>query len=377
VLVILLACFALACSALPLLMVLRNLPLFQRQPLSEQELADARGVPVSVLIPARNEEGSIDRALAALQLCDHSNFEVLVLDDHSEDATARIVTDVAQRDPRIRLLQSNPLPDDWNGKQHACWQLANAAQHERLLFLDADVRAEPALLATALAELHRSNVVLTSGFPQQETQTWSERVLIPMMHYVLLSYLPIWMMRVNPQTGFAAGCGQLFLARRSEYFEVGGHRAIAASRHDGIQLPKAFRQHGYLTNCFDASDLATCRMYTNRHEVVSGLVKNATEGIARMPLLVIFSILMLGSTFLPIALVVYLAAISSFGMAFWVSVATTIVALTPRAIIALRLRQHWLGPISQPIAIPWFVAIQWWCYIRHHLNLTTPWRGRT
>ncbi len=108
--------------------------------------------------------------------------------------------------------------------------------------------------------MERSQAPLISGFPWQETKTFLERLLIPMMHVLLLGYLPIRRMRQTSEPGFAAGCGQLFMADKNEYFLLDGHRSIHASRHDGIQLPRRYRRRAYMTDIFDASDIAVCRI---------------------------------------------------------------------------------------------------------------------
>ncbi|MFN7730461.1 MAG: glycosyltransferase family 2 protein, partial [Pirellula sp.] len=271
---------ALLLSSLPVVMFLQNMRRYLPACNDPQRLQSIVEVPVSVLIPARNEAASIGPALDSILASHHRPLEILVLDDASEDATPTIVESYAQRDPRVRLCRSAGLPEGWNGKQNACWQLAQLARHERLLFLDADVRLSPDAIGRMVAEQDRCGAPLVSGFPLQETGTIAERMLIPLMHYVLLGFLPIDQMRASAQPGFAAGCGQLFLAKREPYMSVGGHSAIANSRHDGIKLPKAFRRSGYMTDLFDATDIARCRMYHNLPQVVRGLLKNATEGIA-------------------------------------------------------------------------------------------------
>jgi glycosyltransferase involved in cell wall biosynthesis len=314
--------------------------------------------------------------LEAILKSDHLKFEVLVLDDHSEDNTAQIVQDIAAIDVRVKLIQSNPLPPTWNGKQHACWQLANAAQYDWLLFLDADVRLTPDAISRCLAEQGMRNAPLISGFPCQETGTWAEKLLIPMMHYVLLGYLPIERMRASLGVGLAAGCGQLFLADRSAYVKAGGHAAIQSSRHDGIQLPRAFRKAGFATDIFDATDIARCRMYTTARQVCNGLLKNATEGIANPRLIVPFTILLVGGSVAPVlALMLSLAGFGSI----WVScLLGCIVALSflPRILACRRFRQSWFGAILHPVGVAAFVLLQWLALVRHLLGLSTRWRGR-
>jgi glycosyltransferase involved in cell wall biosynthesis len=344
---------------------------------SESSFVEAASrTPLSICIPARNEEKSIGAALTCLLASDHDAYEVLVLDDHSEDNTAAIVSNWMSQTDKVKLISSAPLLPGWNGKQHACWQLAQAAKHDFLLFLDADVRVKTDALKRILAERSIRDVSLLSGFPRQETGTFSEKLLIPMMHYILLCYLPLDRMRATTDPGFAAGCGQLFLAKKSDYFACGGHSAIQGSRHDGIQLPRAFRRAGFSTDLFDATDLATCRMYETFLQVQRGLLKNATEGIANSRLIVPFTVLLLGGSILPLILLAvgWLQGWSLASMGFLLMLSG--LAWLPRLIAANRFRQPLLGAFFHPVAISWFVTLQWIALIRQLLGLKTRWRGR-
>ena len=174
---------------------------------------------VSVLIPARDEEAGIDRSLQSILAGEAVELEVIVLDDHSTDATAEKVNQIAELDSRVRLIRSDPLPPTWNGKQHACAQLAKAASHERLVFLDADVCLQPHAISQLIAYQDQGGVDLLSAFPRQITGTVMEKILIPMMHYLLLCFLPMARMRKSLHPAYAAGCGQLFMTTRSAYIQ--------------------------------------------------------------------------------------------------------------------------------------------------------------
>lgn len=375
---------ALALAALPLAMFIKNLRDFRPACSDPAILESAKGVSVSVLIPARNEASSIGAALDRLTASTHPSFEVLVLDDASEDDTAAIVESYSKRFEKIQLHRSGGLPEGWNGKQNACWQLAQLANHDRLLFLDADVRLSDDALTRIVAEQEFRQAPLVSGFPRQETGTFAEKLLIPMMHYILLGFLPIDRMRSSTDPGFAAGCGQLFLARKAQYMLAGGHRAIASSRHDGIKLPRAFRQEGLKTDIFDASDVAKCRMYVNMSQVQQGLLKNATEGIANPKLIVPFTILLLGGAILPVCLLVWqlshcIKSSSWSGLeilTLLVLALATVASWIPRWMAAKAFGQSLLGVIAHPLSVLWFVILQWVALVRHVLRLKTAWRGR-
>jgi glycosyltransferase involved in cell wall biosynthesis len=334
--------------------------------------------PVSVLIPARDEEQGIAAAVESVLASTGVNFEVVVMDDGSVDRTADIVEAIAEKDARVRLERAQALPSGWNGKQHACWALAHAAKHELLCFVDADVRLKPECLARMAALLKRGQRGLVSGFPHQVTETSLEWLLLPLIHFVLLGFLPIERMRKSTDPAFAAGCGQFTLVRREDYFACGGHATIKTTMHDGLLLPRLFRQYGYRTDVADLTDLATCRMYRNARQVWQGLAKNATEGLGA-PVRI-----------LPISLLLFLGQIVPFMLAAWLwlvgesSVAETVYVLIaiagawlPRFMAAYRFRQSWRGACLHPLDVVILLAVQWYALTRKITGGSLRWKERS
>jgi hypothetical protein len=342
------------CAAIPAVMFLRNLSAYRRLPRngsakappSERRVAlprDREQSRVSVLIPARNEEGSIRAAVKSALA--NGNCEVLVGDDHSTDRTAEIA-----RAAGAKVISIPDLPAGWCGKQHACAVLARHATHSLLVFVDADVRLAPDALGRIAAFMDGCD--LASGIPRQETETLFEKLLIPLIHFVLLGFLPVRRMRASLDPAFGAGCGQLFMARREAYEKCGGHGAIRATLHDGVKLPRAFRQAGFITDLFDATDIATCRMYRSAGEVWRGLAKNATEGLGAPATIVPATVMLLaGVVMLPVTYV-------------------------PRFIAARRFRQSWLGAVLHPVGVIVLLAIQWIALARLWLGRPAAWKGR-
>lgn len=360
-------------AAIPALMVARNLSLFQP---AKGAVVDP-STAISVLIPARNEQAGIGQAIESVLANRYVRLELIVMDDHSTDATGKIVAGFAGSDSRVRLELAPPLPEGWNGKQHACWNLAQAAKYEWLLFMDADVRLCDTALARILAEQQRTQCGLLSGFPKQVTASLAERMMIPLMYYVLLGYLPLDQMRASTKAEFGAGCGQLFLARRADYMAAGGHASIQASRHDGLQLPRSFRRAGISTDLFDAHDIASVRMYTDWASVLNGLQKNATEGMASAKLIGLFTILLLGAAVLPVCSLAHAIFYGWNWAATSMLVVATLLSFLPRAMIARRLESSWLGVALHPISVAVFVGIQWLAFLRQALGRgSVNWRGR-
>jgi hypothetical protein len=368
VIAVALAGAALLLAAVPAAMYLANLRLYR------PAAAPAGEVAVSLLIPARNEERSIVAAVEAALASAGVELEVVVLDDHSEDRTAELVRAAAARDPRVRLIEAPPLPEGWCGKQHACHVLAGAARHPLLAFQDADVRLAPDGLARLAAFQRQSGADLVSGFPRQETGTLLEKLVIPLIHFILLGFLPLARMRRSARPGYGAGCGQLFLARAEAYRAVGGHAAIRATLHDGVKLPRAFRAAGRMTDLCDATDLASCRMYRGAGEAWRGLAKNATEGLAAPALIVPATVLLLGGQVLPFALLACAAWLPPAATAL--AALAALLAWAPRALGVARFGQSPLGAALHPLGVSALVAIQWYALGRSLVGRPATWKGR-
>lgn len=358
-------------ALIPCLMFWRNLSLYQVPPLPNK----APG-PISVLIPARNEESAIGDAIAAVLASNGVEFELLILDDHSTDKTAQIIDTISASDPRVRRIPGKNLPPGWCGKQHACWQLAHKAQYGTLVFLDADVRLEPEGLVRMAGFLESSGASLVSGVPRQITVGLWEKALIPLIPFVLLGFLPISRMRQSRSPAFAAGCGQFFVANRDAYFAMGGHEVIRETLHDGIRLPKAFRQADFATDLADATPLARCRMYTTGWEVRQGLMKNATEGLARKGLLLPATLLLLGGQVLPIGVLFTGILAQSVGISIVGGLGTLVLFLT-RAMGMGRFAQDGLSVVLHPLGVVALLFLQWGARLRSIRGKQASWRGRT
>ncbi|MFM9057965.1 MAG: glycosyltransferase family 2 protein [Planctomycetaceae bacterium] len=371
-----LAAVALALAALPALLTVANLRAFTAPP-----PAPAGSSPrVSVLVPARDEEAAIGRLCRDVLASEGVDLELVILDDSSTDRTAEIVHGIAAEDPRLRLVVGTPLPAGWCGKQHACWQLARAARHDTWVFLDVDVSPTRDALARAVAFLDSSGAALAGGFPRQETTCLLDRLLLPLIHFILLGFLPLARSRTDRSPGLAAGCGQLFVTRRADYERAGGHEAIRASLHDGVKLPRTYRRAGLATDVFDAVPIASCRMYARHTDVWRGLSKNATEGIGAPATILPFTILLAGGQILPFALAAVGLATGFRGWPRWaVAAAGVAVALAwlPRVLEAVRFRHSVASAVLHPVGVAVFLAIQWIALARKLLGLRTTWRGRS
>jgi glycosyltransferase involved in cell wall biosynthesis len=386
---VVLAVLVVVCAVVPALLFMTNLRSYVAPPLPG---VDALQASVSVLIPARNEEANIGAALQRVLASAGVTLEVLVLDDASSDATAAIVEAIAARDARVRLLRSMELPAGWNGKQYACWQLARASHAPVMLFLDADVRLEPDAIARMAAFQRESRAALVSGFPRLVTIGFLEWMLLPLIHFVLLGFLPIERMRKTTDPAMAAGCGQFMMVEREAYFASGGHEAIRATMHDGLLLPRAFRRAGFRTDLADLTELAQVRMYDSAAKVWLGLAKNATEGIAAPKRIVPITVMLLLGQVVPVLMLLFLLSLSfvefALGMGVYVTrpyeVAATFVAFAvalvasffPRLLAVRRFKQPLKSALLHPLGVVLLLCVQWYALARQLMGRPVGWRQR-
>jgi hypothetical protein len=291
------------------------------------------------------------------------------------------------------LLSSTNLPAGWNGKQHACWQLAQATSSPLMLFLDADVRLHPTAIANCISEKYRSGAPLLSGFPRLITIGWMEWLILPLIHFVLLGFLPLGRMRSSTDPAFAAGCGQFMLVDRVAYFTSGGHAVIRSTMHDGLLLPRAFRRAGFRTDLVDITHLAEVRMYDSPAKVWQGLAKNATEGIAAPRRIVPISLLLFLGQVMPTLLLgtmmlTYLFGEKDFTAIVGVHHPPTEIAwglvlllapvanYLPRLLSIRRFKQPFKSALLHPVGIILLLCIQWYALARFLAGEPVGWRQR-
>jgi glycosyltransferase involved in cell wall biosynthesis len=376
----------LVCAAVPAVLFVVNL-----QRYCAPRVGDASSVRVAVLIPARNEERNIAACVETVLASVGVAVKVLVLDDASSDRTGEIVRSIAARDARVSLVQTQALPAGWNGKQRACWLLAQEADAPLMLFLDADVRLAQDAIARCVVEMQATGVALLSGFPRQITVGWLEKMLLPLIHFVLLGFLPMGRMRRSTSAAYSAGCGQFFLAEREAYFASGGHAAIRETRHDGLRLPQAFRRHGYRTDIVDLTEQAAVRMYESASAVWLGLAKNATEGLAAPARIVPLTVLLVVGQILPIMMLALWVAfyVSSLvvGATFDRPVLAAMVSLClvlavigsylPRLLAVRRFRQPVMSAWLHPLGILLLLLVQWYALGKQVFGRPVAWRARS
>ncbi|HDS08522.1 MAG TPA: glycosyltransferase [Bacteroides sp.] len=229
---------------------------------------------VSVLIPARNEAENLPQLLDGLMKQTYEPFDIWIFDDDSRDGTRAVIASYAARYSRIRYLEGQGVPEGWNGKNNACHQLAMKAEGEYLLFLDADVRVEPDLLAKAVQHARRRNLTLLSIFPRQLMLSFGEKITVPVMNWILVSLLPLALTRWSHYTSLSAANGQFMLFRGREYRQHRFHAMVKEINVEDIHIFRLVKRMGYSAHTVLSRGEISCRMYRSLKEGVIGFTRS-------------------------------------------------------------------------------------------------------
>jgi chlorobactene glucosyltransferase len=270
-----------------LLILLGNLWLLRRS----RRHAPPHTLPlVSVMVPARNEEKNIRRCVQSLLAQEYPAFEVLVLDDQSNDGTLAILQEMAATQTRLRVLDGKPGTGVQAGKNWACCQLARQGRGDLFLFTDADTVHRPDSLKQLVTAAIGEDADLLTGFPHQQTLTWGERLLVPFFSWASLCFLPLGLAYRLRSQALSVAVGQVMLFQRRAYETIGGHASLGALIVDDLALARKIKAAGLRWRVARVADLVSCRMYRSGREAVQGFTKNlfAAFDCRLLPFLFVF-----------------------------------------------------------------------------------------
>jgi chlorobactene glucosyltransferase len=259
-----------------LLKLLKIITYHKELPIVEE--LDGNTPMVSIIVPMRNEERNARQCIESLMSQNYSNFEVIVVDDRSEDDTLKILKEFASKHSNIRLVEGTPTPEGWIGKNHALWQGVREAKGIWFLFLDADTISENHMLPSAIKFVEDNGIDMLSLSPFQILETFWERVVQPVIFSSLYYAFP--QKKINdPKSKLAAAIGQFILIKRSVYENTGGHSSIKNKIVEDFALAQLVKGSGYRLCVMRGIKLIRTRMYTNFDELWEGWTKNLFFGL--------------------------------------------------------------------------------------------------
>lgn len=339
---------------------------------------------VSVVIPARNEAHNIRACVESLVASDYPSFEVIVVDDRSEDGTGDVARSIpAGRAERLVVIPGAAVPQGWFGKQWACWQGAREARGDLLLFTDADTVHGPALLPRAVAGLTSTGADCLTVIGRQIMVTFWEKLVQPQIFTLLAVRYPRMGEDPLPQRRWrsAIANGQYLLFRRESYAALGGHEAVRYEAAEDLRLAQRTVRTGRRLVVRSAYEDFGTRMYRSLSELIAGWSKNMVQaGLQTLPpwLRVIAPPLMLITGFVlwllpPLALSAALAGQVGGPWLTW-SAATTATLVLFWTGIGLKFgAPAWVGPLY-----PLGASMAHWIFLRSWLGSDrVVWKGRS
>jgi chlorobactene glucosyltransferase len=329
---------------------------------------------VSLLIPARNEEANLAACLETVLAQGVAVSEILVYDDHSDDATPVILADYARREARVRAVPVKELPAGWGGKNFACAQLAAAATSVWLLFIDADARLEAHAVKRMLVAAQRYQATFLSCWPQLEMESFAEKLLMPLLNFLVFTLYPapLAFQRMDESLGVAHGV--CILAERAAYEAIGGHAAVKNVITEDIRLSQLWRAGGRRSFCFDGTGAARARMYQSAGEIWRGFQKNFYPGFRRELSFWLFWLLH-ALVFLAPFIAAPVLWLKGYAGA-WSCGATAVIVLMIRAALAWRFGHPWWSALLHPLGQMFLLALglsSWW---RCRSGRGVSWKGR-
>jgi chlorobactene glucosyltransferase len=233
---------------------------------------------VSIIVPARDEENNIERCVRSLLAQDYPRFEVIVVNDCSEDATGKILDKLGEGDPRLKVIEGKPLPEGWMGKAHAIVQGYSHAKGDWLLFTDADTFHEPHLLSRMMGVVLPSPVSLVTAVGEQT----APRLGVRLINLAVYSYI----FMVSDRKGLADSKsrqslinGQYVLVTREAYEALGTHAAVREYSSTDVSLGYLAKLKGFLTLGIKAGKALKTTTYSSLPKAYCGWSRSLVNGI--------------------------------------------------------------------------------------------------
>lgn len=327
--------------------------------LSKISVAEPEKWPlVSILVPARNEERQIRDAVTSFCTQDYPNFEVIVVDDRSTDATADILAELRQRFRKLKVLRGREPPDGSLGKPNALEIATGEAQGDWILAVDADVIYAPDVVRRAMAYALSEQAGMVTLRPRMSSKGILEGILMSSFNFHNCVVAPLFLVGHARSKLIATGAGEFNLIRRDALEACGGFASVRRVVLDDVAMGYRVKRAGFKLRVAFAGPLIYHRMYDGAGDTVRGFTKIVYPTIRKFPwLLGVYFVLGAITSLLP-----YFAFAAGLRSGS-VSIPATISLVLMHAVfawIAIHFREPWYTIFLNPVReLGW-----WWIYVR-------------
>ena len=332
--------------------------------------------PLSVCVPARNEERGVEACLHSLLNQNYPNFEVIAIDDHSTDRTGDIMRNLAQENSRLKVLKAADLPEGWLGKPFALHQAFKVTRGEYLLFTDADPVFKPTALNTAVHVMRERDLDVLTLMPKAEFGSFWERAVQPVI-FGFIASLTRFKNVNDPDHRSAMGFGAFLMFRRSAYEKIGGHEAGKSDVLEDVLIAKRAKRAGLKLFVADAKQLFSIRMYFGLKEIWFGWEKNMFLAMKKSVLKATYNVaVVIGFVFTPYIIL----AINIFEQIGWLWIGMAVVGVVLVSAAAYKtcdeMELHRNNAVLFPMGALVMAAIMANSMFHTLVRKKTKWRGR-
>lgn len=333
---------------------------------------------VSVLVPARNEEHNIPNVLVSLLEQDYPNYEVIVLNDSSEDHTGEIISGLKTKYPQLISMNGKPLEPGWTGKCFACRQLYEKSKGDYIIFTDADTVHKKNSILNSVITAQNTNADMLTLFPEMTMKSFAEKLMMPMLFFTIMLLLPLYFVDKKGFVKFSVGIGPFMMFRRSAYETIGTHETVRSAIVEDVWLGREIKRHGFKLVAADGFGILSVRMYRNFRDIWNGFSKNIFAGF-QYSSLSLFSVMVMYLLlfFVPFILFAYLLSLPfASGNVLILTGLQVIILYIARFLLSARFRLGYLSSLLHPLgalSVP-VISFNSWIWIKFRSG--TKWKGR-
>lgn len=343
-----------------------------------RQIPDSLLPSVSVLIPARNEERNLKALLTSLVNQNYPNYEVILIDDNSEDKTYEIAQSFANKHTNFKVLGSLKLAEGWTGKNYTCYQLQQHAKGDYLLFTDADTIHKKNSIRKAVTAAMNENSDLLTLLPYMVMKSPWEKIIMPMLYYTVITLLPFYFVNRKGFPAFSIGIGPFMLFRRNSYDLIGGHESVKSDIVEDVRLARKVKESGMKLTVIDGTDILKVRMYRNLNEIWEGFSKNIYAGFNyNSPVMFLSNFAYMILFFLPfVFLFITLLLYSVYDILFFIIIIQVLLIYLSRIIISFRFSLGMFSSIFHPLGtlMVSLIGLNSWRWVK--FSGGSKWKGR-
>jgi glycosyltransferase involved in cell wall biosynthesis len=319
---------------------------------------------ISIIFGARDEEEKLPAALPTLLAQTYSRFEIIAVNDRSQDRTSAILHEFERRNPNLRVIDLAKLPSGWLGKPHALVVGFERSQGDWIVFTDADVHFAPDVLGRAVALAEQRGWDHLTMLASIDMRGFWEITAISFFGLGFVFGNEPWLAS-NPRSARYVGVGAFQLVRRAAYEKCGGHSRLRMDVIEDMKLGKLMKMAGFRSGVAVAQDMVRVRWHSGVHNVVRGVTKNMFAAVHYNPFLAVAAML----------LSLVMSVLPFFGIVFASGWARALAGIAAGAAILIHSMMIWTTDVSPLYGLTHPLGALIFCWMMARSAIATLWRG--